>query len=129
MNSRSVDLGAGSIIFTKLDECLSLGCLYNLARRAEALDERWRSFTRICYEGRVAPVAGRDWFALWEPRAMQGAVAPGCTSAFSDIQRVANDVRDAVAAAGETARQGDVYPGTRREILQRYKLAYAGWDR
>jgi flagellar biosynthesis protein FlhF len=30
------DLGAGSIIFTKLDECLSLGCLYNLARRAEA---------------------------------------------------------------------------------------------
>jgi flagellar biosynthesis GTPase FlhF len=30
------DLGAGSIIFTKLDECLSLGCLYNLARKAEA---------------------------------------------------------------------------------------------
>jgi flagellar biosynthesis protein FlhF len=30
------DLGASSIIFTKLDECLSLGCLYNLARRAEA---------------------------------------------------------------------------------------------
>ncbi|HKP98056.1 MAG TPA: hypothetical protein VJ385_20155 [Fibrobacteria bacterium] len=30
------DLGAGSIIFTKLDECLSLGCLYNLARRADA---------------------------------------------------------------------------------------------
>jgi flagellar biosynthesis GTPase FlhF len=30
------DLGAASIIFTKLDECLSLGCLYNLARRAEA---------------------------------------------------------------------------------------------
>ena len=100
-----------------------------LARRADGLDERWRSFTRICYEGRIAPVAGRDWFALWEPRAMQGAVSPGCTSAFSDIQRVANDVRDAVVAAGETARQADVYPGTRREILQRYKLAYAGWDR
>ncbi len=30
------DLGASSMIFTKLDECLSLGCLYNLARRAEA---------------------------------------------------------------------------------------------
>jgi S1-C subfamily serine protease len=100
-----------------------------LARRADALDERWRSFTRICYEGRIAPVAGREWFALWEPRAMQGAVSPGCTSAFSDIRRVADDVRDAVVAAGETARQADVYPGTRREILQRYKLAYTGWDR
>jgi flagellar biosynthesis protein FlhF len=30
------DLGATSVIFTKLDECLTLGCLYNLARRAEA---------------------------------------------------------------------------------------------
>ncbi len=30
------DLGAGSVIFTKLDECLSLGCLYNLSRRADA---------------------------------------------------------------------------------------------
>ncbi len=30
------DLGATSLIFTKLDECLTLGCLYNLARRAEA---------------------------------------------------------------------------------------------
>ena len=100
-----------------------------LARRADALDERWRSFTRICYEGRIAPVAGREWFALWEPRAMQGAVSPGCTSAFSDIRRIADDVRDAIVAAGETARQADVYPGTRREILQRSRLAYPGWDR
>jgi flagellar biosynthesis protein FlhF len=30
------DLGATSLIFTKLDECITLGCLYNLARRAEA---------------------------------------------------------------------------------------------
>jgi S1-C subfamily serine protease len=100
-----------------------------MARSADALDERWRSFTRICYKGRILPVAGREWFALWDPQAMQGAVSSGCTSAFGEIQRVANEVRDTVLAAGETARRGDVYPGTRREILQRYKLAYPGWDR
>jgi Trypsin-like peptidase domain len=100
-----------------------------LGRRADALDERWGSFSRICYEGRIAAVAGREWFALWEPRAMQGTVSSGCTSAFADIRRVADDLRDAVLAAAETARQGGVYPGIRREMLQRYKLAYAGWDR
>ena len=60
---------------------------------------------------------------------MQGAVSPGCTSAFGDLQRAADEVRDGVAAAGEAARQADVYPGTRREILRRYRLDYAGWDR
>ena len=60
---------------------------------------------------------------------MQGAVSPGCTSAFGDIRRLADDLREAILAAGETARQAGVYPGTRREILQRYQLAYTGWDR
>ncbi len=100
-----------------------------LARRADALDDRWRSFKRSCYEGRVVGVFDREWFAFWDPRAMQGAVSPGCGSAFGDIRRVADDIRDAVVAAGETARQADVYPGMRRDVLRRYRLDYTGWDR
>jgi S1-C subfamily serine protease len=100
-----------------------------LARRADALDERWRSFKRSCYEGRVVGVFDHEWFAFWDPRAMQGAVSPGCGSAFSDIRRVADDIRDAVFAAGEAARQADVYPGTRRDVLRRHHLDYPGWDR
>jgi S1-C subfamily serine protease len=100
-----------------------------LARRADALDERWRSFKRSCYEGRVVGVFDHEWFALWDPRAMQGAVSPGCGSGFSDIRRVADDIRDAVVAAGEAARQADVYPGTRRDVLRRDHLDYPGWDR
>ena len=100
-----------------------------VARRANTLDDRWSAFLRICYQGKVAAVAGHPWYALWEPSAMQGAVSPGCTSAFGDLQRAADEVRDSVAAAGEAARQADVYPGTRREILRRYRLDYAGWDR
>jgi hypothetical protein len=30
---------------------------------------------------------------------------------------------------GETARRADVYPGTRRDVLRKYHLDYAGWDR
>jgi len=29
-------LGAGSVVFTKMDECVSLGCLYNLSRKLQA---------------------------------------------------------------------------------------------
>jgi putative serine protease PepD len=99
------------------------------AQRADALDERWRAFKRICYQGDVAAVPGREWFAIWDPHAMQGIVPPGCASAFGDIQRAADEIRAGVLAAGEAARQAAVYPGTRREVLQRYHLNYAGWDR
>ena len=100
-----------------------------VARRANALDDRWSAFVRICYQGKVAPVAGHPWYAIWDARAMQGVVSPGCTSAFSDIRRAADDVRDGVTAAGEAARQADVFPGARRDILRRYRLDYAGWER
>jgi S1-C subfamily serine protease len=100
-----------------------------LANRADTLDERWRAFKRICYQGTIAPTPGREWFAVWDPHAMQGTVPQGCTSAFADIQHAADGIRDGVLEAGEAARQADVYPGARREVLQRYRLNYAGWDR
>jgi hypothetical protein len=100
-----------------------------LARRADALDSRWRSFQRACYEGRVVGSFDRDWFALFEPRAMQGAVSPGCGPAFGDLGREAQDIRDGVAGADERARQADVYPGARRDVLRRSKLDYVGWNK
>ena len=67
--------------------------------------------------------------SIFDSRAMKGAVADGCTNALSDAQGQANAVRDGVVAAEETARRADVYPGTRREILRKYRLDYAGWQR
>ena len=101
----------------------------DIARRADALDDRWRGFARTCYQGRIVGVFDRDWFAFWDPRAMQGTVLPSCNAAFNDIRRVADEIRDAVLGADEAARQADVYPGTRRDVIQRYRLNYAGWER
>jgi S1-C subfamily serine protease len=99
------------------------------AQRANALDEQWRAFKRICYQGRVADMPGHEWFAIWDPAAMQGTVPPGCASAFGDIRRAADNIRDAVVTAGEAARQADLYPGVKRDLLRRYRLDYPGWDK
>jgi hypothetical protein len=60
---------------------------------------------------------------------MHGAVSPRCGAVFTDLRRMAEDIRSNVATANESARQADIYPGTRRELLRRYRLDYAGWDR
>ncbi len=65
------DLGASSLIFTKLDECLSLGCMYNLARRAE---------TPVAYlcNGQVIP----DHILLARPDLLAGALAEAARAAL-----------------------------------------------
>ena len=103
--------------------------LTQLAGRADALDNQWRNFRSRCYEGRIVGAFDREWFVLWEPRAMQGAVSPGCGVYFSEIRQEAFAIRDAVGAAEEAARRVDVYPGTRRDTLRRFRLDYAGWGR
>jgi hypothetical protein len=96
-----------------------------LARTADALDESWRNFRSSCYEGRIA--AGslqREWFALWDQRALQGVVAPGCEGTFASIRGVARDVREGVLNAQEAARRAGVYPGTLRDVRRRHRLEY-----
>jgi S1-C subfamily serine protease len=103
--------------------------LAQIARKADGLDQAWRNFRRSCYEGAVVGTFDHEWFALWEPRAMQGAVSPGCGVYFGDIRTQANEVRNQALAAEETARQADIYPGVRRDLRRKYRLDYAGWDR
>jgi hypothetical protein len=100
-----------------------------LARRADALDGHWRSFKISCYEGRVAGTFDHEWFALWDQRAMQGAVSPGCEQSFTDIRRVAQDIRNGVLGAQESARKTGVYPGTLRDVRRRHRLEPSAWDR
>src|SRR3954470_13710525 len=58
------------------------------AQRANALDQQWRAFTRVCYRGAIdARGSAHEWFAIWNPKAMHGSVAEGCTSAYADIER------------------------------------------
>jgi len=100
-----------------------------VARRADQLDDYWRRFRASCYEGRIAGGFDREWFAVWDSRAMQGAVSPGCGPMFSDVRRLADEISAQVLAAEEGARQAGVYPGVRRDVRRRLRLDYDAWDR
>ncbi len=99
------------------------------ARRADALDEQWPRFVRSCYAGAIAGSFSRPWFALFDPRAMQGAVAPGCATSFDEFRAAAAGIRTAIVSLDEAARQADVYPGTRRDVLRRFRLDNPDWVR
>jgi S1-C subfamily serine protease len=103
--------------------------LERAARRADSLDEYWRRFRASCYRGNVGGSFDREWFALWDARAMQGTVAPGCESSFAEAQRVAAEISQVVLGAEEAARTAGVFPGVRRDARRKYHLDYAGWDR
>jgi S1-C subfamily serine protease len=96
--------------------------LAQLAGRADSLDEYWRRFKASCYEGTISGPFEREWFALWDPKAIVGAVHHGCDSAFAELKREAEQIRSDVRTAEEVARQADVYPGLRRDTRHKYRL-------
>ncbi len=104
--------------------------LTQLARQGQVMDDYWARFRQACYEGRVVSAGlAHEWFALFDDRAMQGVVAPGCGAAFADVRKRATDLRDAVIASDEAARQAGIYPGVRRDARRKYGLDYPGAER
>jgi len=103
--------------------------LATLAGRADSLDDEWRRFRRDCYKGAVPGQFDREWFALYDPKLVQGLVAYGCGGFFGDIRTEAFTIKNTIEGMEEEARKADVYPGTRRDLRRKYKLDYAGWDR
>jgi len=99
------------------------------ANRADQLDSYWRRFKADCYQGSITGHFDHEWFAVFERDKMRGEINPGCTGSMSTVMAEANIIRRNVTAAEEAARKGDVYPGVRRDLRQRYRLDYSGWDR
>jgi S1-C subfamily serine protease len=103
--------------------------LASVARRADQLDSYWRRFRTECYDGNVAGNFDREWFTVFERDKMRGTVSSRCLNTFSNFLTDADAIKATVSAAEEAARKGDVYPGVRRDLRQKYRLDYPGWDR
>jgi hypothetical protein len=76
-----------------------------LARRADALDLDWPRFKSACYGGPIRGSFDREWYALYDPRALPGMVTPGCEGALADLRRLAEGIRAEMASQEEAARR------------------------
>jgi putative serine protease PepD len=100
------------------------------ARRADALDEYWTRITHSCLAAKVPSGSGdRDWFAVYEPSFPRDSVNPACGDMFHDFLQATDMLRTRMTEADDAARRAGVYPGTRREIRGRHRLAWDGWER
>jgi S1-C subfamily serine protease len=100
-----------------------------IAEKAAELDVAWSRYRTSCSIAVPPATQSHEWFALYDGDSSFHRAPAGCAASLSTIERQATGVKIAMIAAEEAARQGDVYPGTRRDLRARYRLDYAGWDR
>ena len=99
------------------------------ARRADSLDDYWDRFSKVCLKTPVRTGGDRPWFAIWERAFPTDAVGPACVNDFEAFRDAADVIRVRVTQADEAARRAGVYPGSRRDLRERYRLDWEGWER
>ena len=100
-----------------------------IARRVSEMDASWTRYKTECRLTSVASRQTHEWFLLYDPQSALHRTTPECAVGLATIEKEAAAISASMAAAGEAARQAGVYPGTRRDALQKYQLDYAGWQR
>jgi hypothetical protein len=98
-----------------------------VARQAAQLDGYWARIKANCVV-RVAPGYDREWFGLWDGRTALTVPDLPCSSAVTDLEQLAAQVRNAMSAAQEEARRASVLPGELRDIRRRYRMDWVGWE-
>jgi hypothetical protein len=71
----------------------------------------------------------REWFGLYDPASPLHRAPQNCAPALNDLQRQADGIGTLMRAADDMARRAGVFPGVRRDLRQRLRLDYAGWER
>jgi len=94
------------------------------SRRADALDQDWDRFVTSCLPQAPRRVGDRPWFSMWDRAFSERAVAPACGEFYRGYRQAADALRTRVLEAEETARRAGVYPGTRRQIRERYRMEW-----
>jgi len=101
------------------------------ARNSDQIDTNWQRNSKLCVAGATPTGGDRPWFAVYVPDGIKVARsnAYDCFAWIDDLKSAANQIRTTLDTAAESARRDGVYPGTIRQIRQKYRMDWAGWDR
>ena len=99
-----------------------------LSRGADQLDSTFASFLAYRWDGKVTGSFERSFYALWEKDALRGQPVKGYETRYADLRQTAEKLRDELRDVEDQARRADVFPGTRRDLRQQFRLEHRGWD-
>jgi hypothetical protein len=103
--------------------------LASVAQRADRLDAEWTRYRQHCGITSVPVGLSREWFVLYDPSSPLHRAPQNCGPALDDLQRQADGIGTLMRTADDMARRAGVFPGARRDLRQRLRLDYAGWER
>jgi S1-C subfamily serine protease len=101
------------------------------ARASDQIDTNWQRNSKLCVASSSPTGGDRVWFAVYVPDGIKVARsnAYDCFAWIDDLKGAANQIKTTLETAGESARRDGVYPGTIRQIRQKYRMEWSGWDR
>jgi S1-C subfamily serine protease len=101
------------------------------ARASDQIDTNWQRNSKLCVANSTPTGGDRAWFAIYVPDGIKVARsnAYDCFAWIDDLKRAASQIKSTLDTAGESARRDGVYPGTIRQIRQKYRMEWSGWDR
>jgi V8-like Glu-specific endopeptidase len=99
-----------------------------LARSSDQLEGAFAAFLASGWDGKVVGSFERNFQSLWEKGALQGQPVKGYEGRVQQLQQAAEQLRTQLKDAEAQARRADVFPGTRREFRQHYRLDGRGWE-
>ena len=101
------------------------------ARSSDQIDANWQHNSKLCVASTASTAGDRPWFAVYLANGITVARsnAYDCFKWVDDLKSAAGQIKTTLDAAAETARRDGVYPGTIRQIRQKYHMEWSGWDR
>jgi S1-C subfamily serine protease len=101
------------------------------ARNSDQIDANWQRNSKLCVASATPTGGDRPWFAVYVPDGIKVARsnAYDCFAWIDELKNAANQIKTTLDMAAESARRDGVYPGTIRQIRQKYRMDWAGWDR
>jgi S1-C subfamily serine protease len=101
------------------------------ARIGDQIDTNWQRNSKLCVASSASTGGDRPWFAVYVPDGIKVARsnAYDCFAWIDDLKTAANQIKATLDTAAESARRDNVYPGTIRQIRQKYRMDWSGWDR
>jgi S1-C subfamily serine protease len=100
------------------------------AKSGDQIDANWQRNSRLCVAGTASNTGDRAWFALYVRDGVKLAVsnAYDCFGWIDNMKANANQIKEQMDKAAEAARRDGVYPGTLREIRQKHRMEWSGWN-